>query len=399
MQDNTKNKINGAIISSRLTFVEKRWGNIAKQKLINQLPLKDRKSVDSPVFDNTWFEFSTLELFDKMILEDFANGDQSVLRDLGRFSAEFNFWRLPDSVTSQKAEDLFKNAPRINVIFQNFGDCQVEILPDKGGIKQVALTYRYEIQVSENYCASALGYFEKLLEQLGFSVVEIKETECQSKGGAVHRYEVSWIAQQLAEKAITKEESYKSFKGTRELKLPSTVTNISNTSEDSFTSKSSKSEISYTTVKAPLTIDRKDSPKFNWRVPMLIGLILITSIIGLAQWLLAPKVEDPTLKEKIYSYNCVGNLSLTLKLDKPYLLVNSKEELTNLVTSFEDKGKKYSLKTKNIPANAVIELSLGEFISADNKTLEAELIPDVVSLSAETVAEKQDCVCKSTGGN
>ncbi|MBL8192555.1 MAG: hypothetical protein JNM06_01935, partial [Blastocatellia bacterium] len=85
MQDNTKNKVNGAIISSRLTFVEKRWGNAVKQKLINQLPLKDRKSVDSPVFDNIWFEFSTLELFDKIILEDFANGDSAVLRDLGRF--------------------------------------------------------------------------------------------------------------------------------------------------------------------------------------------------------------------------------------------------------------------------------------------------------------------------
>lgn len=399
MQDNTKNKVNGAIISSRLTFVEKRWGNAAKQKLINQLPLKDKKLVDSPIFENSWFEFSTLELFDKIILEDFAYGDMAVLRDLGRFSAEFNFWRLPDSVTSQKAEELFKNAPRINVIFQNFGDCEVEILPDKGGIKQVALTYRYEMQVSENYCASALGYFEKLLEQLGFRVVEIKETECQSKGGLAHRYEVSWIAQQLAEKVITKEESYKSFKGTRELKLPSTVTNISNTSEDSFTSKSSKPEISYTTLKAPLTIDRKDSPKFSWRIPILIGLILITSIAGLAQWLLAPKIEDPTLKEKIYTYNCVGNLSLTLRLDKPYLLVNSKEELKNLLTSFEDKGKRYSLKTKTLPANTVVELSLGEFISADNKTLETELIPDVVSLSAETATEKQDCVCKSTGEN
>ena len=71
----------------------------------------------------------------------------------------------------------------------------------------------------------------------------------------------------------------------------------------------------------------------------------------------------------------------------------------NNLKDFEDKGKKYSLKTKTIPANAVIELSLGEFINTNNKTLEAELVPDVVSLSAETVAEKQDCVCKSTGGN
>jgi predicted hydrocarbon binding protein len=387
MEDkSTKNKINGAIISSRLAFVEKRWGSSAKQKLINPLPTKEKKLLESSVFENSWFEFATLESFDKTILEDLALGDKTVLHELGRFSAEFNFWRLPDSVTQQKPEELFKNTSRINVIFQNFGEVEIEPLPDKEGIKQVALLYRYQVPVSENYCASALGYFEKLLEQLGFSVTEVKETQCQSKGDPAHRYEVSWIAQQLAGKTITKEESYKSFKGTRELKLPP---GAEGTIENLSSPKPNKPEISYTVIKGSHALAREET-KFNFRIPILIGLILIVSLVGLVQWLFSSGTEVPSSSEKIQNYNCVGNLEVTIKVDKPYILVRSKEELTNLVTSFEDKGKKYSLKTKNLPANTLVELSLGEFLSSDNKAVEAELTPDVISLTAEVNILKQN---------
>lgn len=397
MEDkSTKNKINGAIISSRLAFVEKRWGSSAKQKLINQLPTKEKKLLDSPVFENSWFEFATLETLDKTILDDLANGDPTILHELGRFSAEFNFWRLPDSVIQQKPEELFKNTSRINVIFQNFGEVEIETLPDKGNIKQVALIYRYQMDVSENYCASALGYFEKLLEQLGFSVTDVKETACQSKGDSVHRYEVSWIAQQLAEKVITKEESYKSFKGTKELTFPNTISG--SFTGNSTTSKTTKPEISYNTIKVAQALDREES-KFNWRIPILISLIFLSSLIWVVQWLFFSEVEVSTSTEKIQNYNCVGNLAVTIKVDKPYILINSKEELTGLVTSFEDKGKKYFLKVKTLPSNTLVELSLGEFLTNDNKAVEAELIPDVISLIAEVKGQKQNCVCKNAGGN
>lgn len=398
MEDkSTKNKINGAILSSRIAFVEKRWGNSAKQKLINQLPVKEKKLFESPVFENSWFELETLESFDKIILEDFAYGDKTILHELGRFSAEFNFWRLPNSVTQQKPEELFKNASRINVIFQNFGEVEIEQLPDKDEVKQVALIYRYQVVVSENYCPSALGYFEKLLEQLGFSVIEVKETQCQSKGDPVHRYEVSWVGQQSVQKVITKEESYKSFKETRELNLP-VANSGKETAENALSSKSNKSEISYTVIKAshPLA---KEKSKFNWRIPVLIGLILISFIVGLAQFLFFSEAETATNTERIQNYNCVGNLQVTIKMDKPYLLIDSKEELTNLVTSFEDKGKKYFLKTKTLPANTLVEISLGGFLSNDNKVIEGELVPDIFSLSAEIKGQKQNCVCKNAGGN
>lgn len=395
MEENSaKNKISGAIISSRLVFAENRWGKSARQKLTSLLPLKEKKLAESPVFENSWFELASLEALDKTILEEFANGDTSILHELGKFSAEFNFWRLPTAVTEQKPEDLFKNASRINVLFQNFGEVEIEQLPDKGGIKQVALIYRYQHHVSENYCASGLGYFEKLLEQLGFSVIEIKETECQSKGAPVHRYEVSWIAKQLAEKLITKEDSYNSFKGTKELQMPTTKEIVP---IDTVNSKSSKSEAeSY--VVTPIRVIGKES-KFNWRIPALILLIVIVSFIGFVQWIFSPSIGNSNTADKIYNYNCVGELKITLRIDKPYLLLLSSEDLTGLTVSFEDKGKKYYFKSKTLPSNMLTEIGLGEFLGPDNKALTAELIPEVVSFTADVKEKKQDCVCKNAGGD
>src|SRR6266498_790380 len=103
-------RVHGSIIGSRFAFAEQRWGKSGKQTLVDTLPVKERSLFESVVFENHWFDFTVLEEIDRTIVERLADRDPHILHELGRFSAEYNYRRLPAQLISQLPDDILKNA-------------------------------------------------------------------------------------------------------------------------------------------------------------------------------------------------------------------------------------------------------------------------------------------------
>lgn len=445
------NRVHGSIIGSRLAFAEQRWGRNGKQTLIDKMPLKDRTIADNAMLENKWFDFALLETVDRTIVDKLADGDIRVLHDLGRFCAEYTYRRLPAQLISQLPSDILKNAPRINVLFQDFGECQYEEMADDGKNKRGALLYRYDYEIPSSYCVSALGYFERLLELLGYRVLNVAETECQTYGGKVHRYVITWDANRVSEPTVPQKNTTRLAPAGATGALsssasnnpaPSNSSNSSNSSNTTLSSSSSSSPASSSTssLKAPAgaktqplsssattssstassAVDSKDSARekekvaaladadrrnvsakqniFNWRVNLLIFLIMVTSIGGIIELALYLAHAEPVEinKDKIYSYKCVGELESAVKefrLDKPYLRLRFGKDLNEFKMKIEDNDKDFKYNNKSMTAEYRWEVSLGEFISSDNKPYNAEQLPRKIKIYSVVEGKTKDCLC------
>jgi hypothetical protein len=182
-----KARIRGSIVASRLTYVAARWGDTGRQVVLTAMPARDRKRAEGIAVDGDWFDYATLDRVDRAIASDLADGDESVLRALGRASAAYNLERLLSArVADLDVRATIERVGRMN-LFQDFGSGACESLD--GGL---ALTYDYPDEVTEIYCASAVGFFEGLLDALGCEEPSVVEVSCRSRGGCAHRYELRW---------------------------------------------------------------------------------------------------------------------------------------------------------------------------------------------------------------
>lgn len=420
------NRVRGALLGSRFAFAEQRWGEEAKQLLIESFPAGEKKKLESQLFENMWFDFSILDTLDRVIVKELAKGDKSILRQLGRFSAEHSFYRLPEKLISSPPEIMLQSTARINVIFQDFGEFQVEALPEIDNIRGVALIYRYEIEIPESrYCLSALGYFERLLELAGHRVVEVKESLCQTRGDFEHRYECWWrtadysepvtaettqrmtaddtlrISQDLTAAGQRTSGQYKQQKsGTGRLsgtgKLSGAYEPITKPTQKSTATLSAKSSDTSKPPANALPAKNGDlGALFNMRVKVLLALIGLAVFVAAGQWLygLATKTKELPPDDIIHTYLCTGSLEPTIRVDKPHLYVKTDGDWNDVKITAERGGKEYYYITKQLKG-AEYEISLGEFLSSTNKALNADAPPTNFSVSVILDGQVRSCICR-----
>jgi len=183
-------QIKGAVLKSRLAFVEEKFGAAAVQQVLAGLPPDDQAALAS-ILTVRWYPFETGKRLDDAIVAVCADGDPAFFKRLGAASADKNLSALHKSfLTPGNPHAFLGKARTIYAMYYETGRREYQRTGEASG---TLTTYDAET-FSAPDCQTVVGWYERALEMCGASQVKIVKEECRATGGATCRYAVSWGA-------------------------------------------------------------------------------------------------------------------------------------------------------------------------------------------------------------
>jgi hypothetical protein len=181
-------QIKGAILKSRLAFVEQHFGKEGVQRVLAGLPQNDQRTLRM-LFTSNWYPFELGKALDDAIVRVLGDGRLEFFERLGEASAEKNLATVHSGyLTKGDAHAFLAKSPSIYSLYYESGRREYQPV----GAKEGVLT-TYDAQTfSAPDCLTVVGWYKKALEMCGVKGVKIVEEECRAKGGAVCRYRVRW---------------------------------------------------------------------------------------------------------------------------------------------------------------------------------------------------------------
>ena len=182
-------QIKGAILKSRIAFVRERFGAEGVEKVRAALPAEDQAALKS-ILTVRWYPFEVGKRLDDAIVAVCGKGDPAYFKQLGAASADKNLTTLHKSLLSPGNPHAFlARARTIYALYYETGRREYERTGDRSGVITT-----YDAQTfSAPDCQTVIGWYERALEMCGASGVRVEEVECRARGGAVCRYNVSWL--------------------------------------------------------------------------------------------------------------------------------------------------------------------------------------------------------------
>jgi uncharacterized protein (TIGR02265 family) len=181
-------QVKGAVLKSRLLFVEEHFGKDGMAKVLDSLPAEDRAAFRL-ILPVVWYPFGLGERLDEAIVRVLAKGDSLFFERLGEASAERNLGTMHRGfLRPGHPHEFLEKSPSIYRTYYEVGRREYAKTGPNAG---VLTTYDAEV-FSAPDCLTIVGWHRKALEMCGATGVRVRETECRAKGGKVCRYEVSW---------------------------------------------------------------------------------------------------------------------------------------------------------------------------------------------------------------
>lgn len=183
-------QIKGAILKSRMAFVQERFGDAGVRQVRASLSAEDQGALQS-ILTVGWYSFELGKRLDDAIVAVCGHGNPALFKLLGASSADRNLSTLHKTfLTPGDPHAFLSRARTIYALYYETGRREYERTGDTSG---VLTTYAAET-FSAPDCQTVIGWYERALEMCGASGVQVVETECRAKGGATCRYRVSWTA-------------------------------------------------------------------------------------------------------------------------------------------------------------------------------------------------------------
>jgi hypothetical protein len=181
-------QIKGAILKSRLAFVEQHFGKEGVQRVLAGLPQNDQRTLRM-LFTSNWYPFELGKALDDAIVRVLGDGRLEFFERLGAASAEKNLATVHSGyLTKGDAHAFLAKSPSIYSLYYESGRREYQLVGPKEGVLTT-----YDAQTfSAPDCLTVVGWYKKALEMCGVKGAKIVEDECRAKGGAVCRYRVRW---------------------------------------------------------------------------------------------------------------------------------------------------------------------------------------------------------------
>jgi uncharacterized protein (TIGR02265 family) len=181
-------QIKGAVLISRLNFVEQQFGADAVERVLSQLNEEDQRALRMPLTVR-WYPFELGRRLDDAIVQVLGGGDPALFERLGEASAEKNLTTLHKSFLTQgDAHAFLQKAPAIYAHYYDTGRREYVKTGEREG---VLTTYDAETYSAAD-CLTVIGWYRRALEMCGVKGVRIVEEVCRAKGGPYCRYRISW---------------------------------------------------------------------------------------------------------------------------------------------------------------------------------------------------------------
>ena len=181
-------QIKGAVLKSRLAFVQDHAGKDGLERVLAAVPEGDRRTLRM-LFTSNWYAFELGKRLDDAIVRVLGGGRPEFFERLGAASAEKNLGGVHSSyLTRGDAHEFLTKSPSFYSLYYDTGRREYARLGPKAG---VFTTYDAETYSAPD-CLTVVGWYKKALEMCGVRGVRIVEEECRANGGAVCRYKVTW---------------------------------------------------------------------------------------------------------------------------------------------------------------------------------------------------------------
>ena len=181
-------QIKGAVLKSRLGFVEDTAGKEGVARVLARMP-PDHQRTLRMLFTSNWYPVGLGHALDAAIVAELGDGGVEVFEHLGAASADRNLGGVHSGYLAPGEPHVFlEKAPQIYAMYYETGRRTYERTGPTGGV----LTTYEAPDVNANDCRTVVGWYRRALELCGATEVKVRETECRARGGAACRYEVSW---------------------------------------------------------------------------------------------------------------------------------------------------------------------------------------------------------------
>ena len=181
-------QIKGAVLKSRLGFVEDTAGRDGVARVLARMP-GDQQRTLRMLFTSNWYPVGLGHALDAAIVAELGQGDEDVFERLGAASADRNLGGVHSGYLAPgEAQVFLAKAPQIYAMYYETGRRTYEQTGPTSGV----LTTYDAPDVNANDCRTVVGWYRRTLELCGASSVKVRETECRARGGSVCRYEVAW---------------------------------------------------------------------------------------------------------------------------------------------------------------------------------------------------------------
>ena len=181
-------QIKGAVLKSRLGFVEEHFGAAGLQRVLESLGPDDQRALRM-VFTSNWYPFELGKRLDDAIVRVLAGGKPEFFEKLGEASAAKNLSTVHAGyVTKGNPQAFLAKAPAIYGMYYETGRREYR----QTGERSAVITTHDAETFSAPDCLTVVGWYRRGLEMCGAERVKIVETECRARGRQVCRSEVSW---------------------------------------------------------------------------------------------------------------------------------------------------------------------------------------------------------------
>jgi hypothetical protein len=181
-------QIKGAVLKSRLAFVERQAGKPAVEQVLAILPPDTQRTLRM-LFTSNWYPFAIGKMLDDAIVQVLGGGQPEFFEQLGEASAETNLSTIHASyLTKGDAHGFLAKSPSIYSLYYESGRREYQ---PTGPTEGLLTTYDAET-FSAPDCLTVIGWYRKALEMCGVTGARITEEECRARGGSACRYRVRW---------------------------------------------------------------------------------------------------------------------------------------------------------------------------------------------------------------
>ncbi len=181
-------QIKGAVLKSRMAFVQEHFGVDGARQVLASLPDGDQRTLRM-LFTSNWYPFELGKALDEAIVHVLGGGKTEFFERLGAASAEKNLATIHSGyLTRGDAHGFLAKSPSFYGLYYGTGRREYT----QAGPKEGVLTTFDAETFSAPDCLTVVGWYEKALEMCGVTGIRIVEEECRARGGAVCRYRVKW---------------------------------------------------------------------------------------------------------------------------------------------------------------------------------------------------------------
>jgi hypothetical protein len=177
------------VLSSRRSFVLRRFGAETLAKISGSLPEEDRDILEGILLPAGWYPVDVAARFDAAIVSVMGGASERAFWELGRASADENLLKFQASFVRGKTPATFlAQTPAIYRLYYEKG--RREFIPSGANAGTIVTRDAESVTVAD--CLTVMGWHERALEMVGAKSIRIAHPTCRARGGAVCRYELSW---------------------------------------------------------------------------------------------------------------------------------------------------------------------------------------------------------------